>query len=159
MRSTSARRVRGWMKQRRSTGSPCQRVGSTSDILEVHRELTNVRGQIEQIEGRLRYLSNQAALSTISIELIPDVLYQPISVAGWKPQGVPKEALQALIVALQALVNLLIWATIFILPLLIIMLIPLVILLLVIRWWWVRRSRKKGAKKQETAEQQVEKKP
>ncbi len=135
-----------------------QRVGSTSDILEVHRELTNIRGQIEQIEGRLRYLSNQAALSTISIELIPDVLYQPISVAGWEPQGVAKEALQTLIVALQGLVNLLIWGVIFILPLLIIMLIPLVILILVIRWWWTRRSRKKDDKKQKDTEQKVEEK-
>ncbi|RME97108.1 MAG: DUF4349 domain-containing protein, partial [Chloroflexi bacterium] len=78
-----------------------QRVGSTSDILEVQRELTQVRGDIERIEGRMRYLANQAALSTINIELIPDVLYQPITVAGWQPSGVAKEALQSLIDTLQ----------------------------------------------------------
>lgn len=125
-----------------------QRVGSTSDILEVHRELTNIRGQIEQIEGRMRYLANQSALSTINIEITPDVLYQPITVAGWQPTGVAKEALQALISALQGLTNLTIWLVIFALPLLIIFLIPLVLVIMVIRWAWRRRqARPKPAKK------------
>lgn len=123
-----------------------QQLGRTSDILEVHRELTNIRGQIEQIEGRMRYLANRAALSTITVELTPDVLYQPVSVAGWEPQGVAKEALQALVAALQGLVNLLIWLVILVLPLLVIALLPLVLLILIIRWWWQRRqTRKKGA--------------
>lgn len=125
-----------------------QRVGSTSDILEVHRELTNIRGQIEQIEGRMRYLANQAALSTINIDLTPDVLYQPISVAGWEPTGVAKEALQALVAALQGLTNIAIWLVIFALPLLVIFLVPLVVLVLIIRWWWRRRpARSKPVKK------------
>ncbi len=122
-----------------------QRVGKTSDILEVYRELTNIRGQIEQIEGRMRYLANQAALSTVTIELTPDVLYQPVSVAGWEPQGVAKEAVQALVAALQGLVNLLIWVVILVLPLLIIALIPVVILILIIRWWVKRRRARKGS--------------
>jgi hypothetical protein len=117
-----------------------KRVGSTADILEVYRELTSVRGQIEQIQGRLRFLSNQAALSTLTIELIPDVLSQPVSVAGWEPQGTAKEALQALVLALQGLINLLIWVVIFILPLLLIMLIPVVVVVVIIRAWWKRRK-------------------
>jgi hypothetical protein len=120
-----------------------QQLGRTSDILEVHRELTNIRGQIEQIEGRMRYLANQAALSTITVELTPDVLYQPVSVAGWEPQGVAKEALQALVVALQGLVNLLIWLVILVLPLLVIALVPLIAIILIARWWWQRRQARK----------------
>ncbi len=122
-----------------------QRVGSTSDILEVYRELTNVRGQIEEIEGRLRYLANKAVLSTVTIELIPDVLSQPVSVAGWQPQGVAKEAVQTLVVALQGLANLLIWLVIFVLPLLIIFLIPVVVVIWIIRAWWKRYKARKGA--------------
>ncbi|MBI1878079.1 MAG: DUF4349 domain-containing protein [Chloroflexi bacterium] len=122
-----------------------QRVGSTSDILEVYRELTGVRGQIEEIEGRLRYLANKAALSTITIDLIPDVLSQPVSVAGWEPQGVAKEALQALVVALQGLGNVAIWLVIFLLPLLIIFLIPVVIFIWVIRAWWKGHKARKKA--------------
>jgi hypothetical protein len=122
-----------------------QQVGRTSDILEVYRELTNIRGQIEQIEGRLRYLANQSALSTISIELIPDVLSQPVSVAGWEPQGVAKTALQSLITALQGIANLLIWLGIFVLPLLIVLAIPLVIVFFIIRSFWRRYRRRKGS--------------
>jgi hypothetical protein len=125
-----------------------QRVGKTSDILEVYRELTSIRGQIEQIEGRLRYLANQSALSTITIELTPDVLYQPVSVAGWEPQGVAKEAVQALVAALQGLANLLIWVVILVLPLLIIFLIPVVIVIWIIRWWWKRRKARKNTSAQ-----------
>jgi hypothetical protein len=120
-----------------------QRVGSTSDILEVHRELTNIRGQVEQIEGRMRYLANQSALSTITVELTPDVLYQPVSIAGWEPQGVAKEAVQALVAAMQGLVNLLIWLIIFVLPLLIIFLIPVVFVIWLGRTFWKRSKGKK----------------
>jgi flagellar basal body-associated protein FliL len=125
-----------------------RRTGNTSDILEVYRELTNIRGQIEQIEGRLRYLTNQAALSTITIELIPDVLYQPVSVAGWEPRGVAREALQSLVAALQGFVNLGIWLVIFVLPILVILLIPVVVIVLIIRWWWKRRQAKKQVKQE-----------
>jgi hypothetical protein len=118
-----------------------QRTGSTSDILEVYRELTNIRGQIEQIEGRLRYLSNQSALATITINLTPDILYQPISVAGWEPQGVAREAFQALIVALQGLATVLIWLFILGLPLLLIFILVLLVIFWIGRWVW-RRIRK-----------------
>jgi hypothetical protein len=123
-----------------------ERLGSTEDILQVYRELTDIRGQIEQIEGRLRYLSNQAGLSTITVELTPDALYQPVQVAGWQPTGVAKEALQALIFALQGVGNLLIWAVVFILPLLLVFLIPLLLFGLVVRWGWRRyQARRKQA--------------
>jgi hypothetical protein len=122
-----------------------QRTGSTSDILEVYRELTNIRGQIEQIEGRLRYLANQSALSTLTIELIPDILYQPITVAGWQPQGVAREAFQALIVALQGLANLLIWVLILVLPLLLVFILPLMAIIWAGRRWWQRSKARKAA--------------
>lgn len=40
-----------------------------SDALEVQTQLANVRVEIEQIEGRRRFLENQSALSTINITL------------------------------------------------------------------------------------------
>ncbi len=115
-----------------------ERLGTTGDILEVHRELTTIRGQIEQIEGRLRFLADQAALSTITINLTPDVLYQPVQIGGWEPQGVAREALQSLVAALQGLANVLIWFLIFLLPLLVVVLLPLYGLYRLIRWRWKR---------------------
>jgi hypothetical protein len=40
-----------------------------SDALEVQNQLANVRTEIEQLEGRRRFLENQSALSTINITL------------------------------------------------------------------------------------------
>ncbi|MEJ7701891.1 MAG: DUF4349 domain-containing protein [Pyrinomonadaceae bacterium] len=37
---------------------------SVEDALNVQRELADVRGEIEQIEGRKRFLENQSSLST-----------------------------------------------------------------------------------------------
>ncbi|MBV9925695.1 MAG: DUF4349 domain-containing protein [Acidobacteria bacterium] len=42
-----------------------------SDAISVQKELTNVRTEIERVEGRRRFLENQASLSTISVTLEP----------------------------------------------------------------------------------------
>ncbi len=46
-----------------------KRSNSVADALNVQRELSNVRGEIEQIEGRKRFLENQTSLSTIKIRI------------------------------------------------------------------------------------------
>jgi hypothetical protein len=42
---------------------------SVKDTLEVHREITQVRSEIERVEGRRRFLVNQSELSTITLRL------------------------------------------------------------------------------------------
>jgi hypothetical protein len=42
---------------------------TVEDALDVQRQLAEVRGEIEKIEGRKRFLENQASLSTIKIRL------------------------------------------------------------------------------------------
>jgi len=46
-----------------------KRANSVEDALEVQRQLAEVRGEIEKIEGRKRFLENQASLSTTKIRL------------------------------------------------------------------------------------------
>lgn len=41
------------------------------DAIAVQRELTNVRTEIERLEGRRRFLENQSSLSTISVTVQP----------------------------------------------------------------------------------------
>jgi hypothetical protein len=41
--------------------------GKLEDILAVERELSRVRGEIEQMQGRIRYLANVTALSMVTI--------------------------------------------------------------------------------------------
>lgn len=46
-----------------------KRANTVDDALSVQSQLANVRGEIEKIEGRKRFLENQASLSTIKIRL------------------------------------------------------------------------------------------
>ena len=41
--------------------------GSIKDVIEVEQELGRVRGEIEQMQGRLRYLANRTQLATVDI--------------------------------------------------------------------------------------------
>lgn len=43
--------------------------GHLTDILALEKELSRVREEIERIQGRIRYLSNQSAMSTVTIAL------------------------------------------------------------------------------------------
>jgi len=47
------------------------------DIIEVERELARVRSEIEQMEGRLRYLTNQTDLTTVTIFAREQLDYVP----------------------------------------------------------------------------------
>jgi hypothetical protein len=51
--------------------------GKLEDILAVERELSRVRGEVEQMQGRLRYLANQTDLSTVTISASELVDYTP----------------------------------------------------------------------------------
>jgi hypothetical protein len=88
-----------------------------SDVLEVHAQLTEIRGQIEQARGRMRYLSQVADMSSIAMELIPDALAQPVVQPGWQPLAVAKNALRTLLTAAQFAANAAIWLLILGLPL------------------------------------------
>ncbi|MEO6723874.1 MAG: DUF4349 domain-containing protein, partial [Blastocatellia bacterium] len=46
-----------------------KRAQKVSEALEVQTQLAEVRGEIERLEGRRRFLENQAALSTITVTL------------------------------------------------------------------------------------------
>src|SRR5581483_9930731 len=45
------------------------RATTVDQILALQRELTNVRGQIERLQGRQRVLENQTALATITLQI------------------------------------------------------------------------------------------
>ncbi len=43
--------------------------GKLSEILQVERELSRVRGEVEQLQGRIRVLSNLSSLTTVTLTL------------------------------------------------------------------------------------------
>ena len=117
-----------------------ERTSKAEDVLAVHREITNIRGQIEQLKGRMQYLEKMTAMATINVELIPDVLAQPIVVAGWRPTGTAANALRSLVRTLQGIVDAAIWLIIYVLPTLVVIAIPFFILWIIWRRW--KRGRK-----------------
>jgi len=87
--------------------------------LEIFRELTSIRGQIEVLQGQIKYYEEAAALSSIAVDLVGEESLQPIEIGGWKPKGIAKDAIHALIKALQGLGTALIWFGLYCLPFLI----------------------------------------
>ena len=47
------------------------------EILKIREQIKGVRGEIERAEGRLKYLSTMASLSTITLTAREDVPYAP----------------------------------------------------------------------------------
>jgi hypothetical protein len=113
----------------------------TEDVLSVYSQLVSVREQIELIKGQMKYYEQSAALSSISIQLIANAAVQPITIAGWQPKGVAKEALQSLINTLQSLASFGIRFVILYLPVLIIILLPFALII-----WGIRSLVKRGRK-------------
>jgi len=122
---------------------------TVEEALAVNIELSRVEGEIEALKGRMQFLQQSAAFSSINVNITPDALAQPIQVAGWQPTGVAKEAVQALINMLQLLANAAIWLVVFALPVLLVIAIPFVLII-----WLIRRlrNRERAAEAGETAE-------
>lgn len=118
------------------------------DVLNIFDELTYYRGEIELIKGRMQYLEESAALSALTVQIIPKESLQPITIAGWEPKGTIKRAVEQLISTLQRLVDILIWFGIYCLP----FMIPLSIGV----YFLVRFFIKKRAKRKALKEEQVE---
>ena len=91
----------------------------TEAVLAIYRELSSTQQEIEQTKGRMRYLERSAAMATISVHLTPDELSRPVEVAGWRPQGTAKRAIEALIEVFQRLLDAPTWIALVVLPVLI----------------------------------------
>lgn len=88
------------------------------DVLDVTAQLARVRGNIEQLQGRIKYLESQTDMSTISINLSEDSNITVID--SWRPWQVVKDSLNSLVKGLQGFVDLLIRFFVVMLPFLII---------------------------------------
>ena len=111
-----------------------------TDILEVHEQISLIRGQIEQAKGRMRYLSQVTAMSAITLEAVPDAIAQPVVEPGWQPLVVAKDASRALVGVMQSLANAAIWLVIYVVPIF-----GMLALVIVGLWKLSRRSRAREA--------------
>jgi len=105
----------------------------SEEVIEVFNQLVYHREQIEILTGQINYYEEAAALSAISVHVSAEETLQPLEIAGWRPAGVARDALQTLINFFQGFANFLIW--------LIILIIPAGLLILLLLWvvWRVFR--------------------
>jgi SpoVK/Ycf46/Vps4 family AAA+-type ATPase len=116
-----------------------ERTKKAQDILDVYQQLTQLRGEIEKAKGRMRYLSQMSAMSTITLTLVPDAIAKPVVEPGWQPAVVMKDASRALVKTLQGASDAAIWVVIYFGPLLLIVAGALFVV------WRVVRRRGRGA--------------
>ncbi len=89
---------------------------TTEDVMMVFNQLVQVRGEIESVKGQMQYFEQSARLSAVTVELIADAAAQPLEIAGWRPEGTAKAAVETLIRTLQFLADAGIWAVICVVP-------------------------------------------
>ncbi|MGZ9234144.1 MAG: DUF4349 domain-containing protein [Anaerolineales bacterium] len=97
------------------------------EALRINQELANIESQIEQIKGRMNYLNDRSAYSTITINFEPELPvltptptatpYPTATPIPWNPGQTFDDATSTLTVAYQGIASFLIWVVVAVLPL------------------------------------------
>ncbi|MEK7160921.1 MAG: DUF4349 domain-containing protein [Patescibacteria group bacterium] len=108
------------------------------DILNVASRLGEVRGFIEQIQGQLKYLSQQADMASISASLTEEADVEIFGIR-WRPLIIIKQSLREMLAGLQGYVDSMI-GFIFRLPIILLWLATLGLVIFIgwkiARWFW-----------------------
>jgi hypothetical protein len=122
----------------------------TEDVLNVYNQLVSINEQIEMIKGQMKYYEESAALSAISLDIAAESsITPPLSIGGWEPGGVARDAIQALINFGKGLGNVLIYFSLFCLPIIIVLGLPAYFIVRGLLGW---NRRRRAAKKQKAAQ-------
>jgi hypothetical protein len=97
------------------------RAERVEDILAVQSRLDDVRGQIEQLQAQLDALEGQAALSTLTVTLVPRPTPVTTTTEAWDPAAQLDRALASLVGIGQGLLDGLIWFVVVWLPILLVL--------------------------------------
>jgi len=129
---------------------------SVDEALRINQELANIEAQIEQIKGRMNYISDRSAFSTITANFEPELpILTPTptptiaptntprptaTLAPWEPGETLGDAKQTVTVAYRGIFDFLIWLVVAILPIIL----PPALILWVL-WKLLNRKPKGGA--------------
>jgi hypothetical protein len=92
-----------------------------SDILEVQAQITNVRGQIEQLEAQRSDLGDRTAYGTLAVTFqLPLVAAIEVQAQAWDPAAIFDEASASLVGLLQAMAGAGIWLLVVWVPILVV---------------------------------------
>ena len=119
-----------------------ENAANTEEALSIYTQKMQVTEQIEVIKGQIKYYDESVSTSAITIEISSKQSIATLTVAGWKPSGVAKDALEALVKFGKGLVNFLIWFGLYILPIVLVIGLPIYFL---VRWLARRNKTRKQA--------------
>lgn len=111
------------------------KAGKISDVLEVEAQLTNVRGQIEQLTAQLTDISGRADYATLVTTFATVIVAVDVAAKGWDPTVVVDEASASMVGILQELAGAGIWFAIVWLPILVVL-----VIVAVFGMWVARRT-------------------
>ncbi len=96
---------------------------TVDEALRINQELANVEAQIEEIKGRMNYLKDRSAYSTITINfepVLPEIVSTPtptpIPAPGWNPGETFDDAKKSVTSAYQGIMDFLIWFFVVLVP-------------------------------------------
>ncbi len=93
---------------------------NVDEALRINQELSNVEAQIEEIQGRMNYLKDRAAFSTITVNfepVLPELTPTPTPTPNpWNPGETFKDATESVTRAYQGIVDFLIWLLVVFVP-------------------------------------------
>ena len=158
-----ASRLKNLENTERQLNNILEQAEKTEDVMLVFNQLTEIREQIELIKGQMQYYEQSAALSAINIRLIAEETVKPIEIGGWKPEGVVRDAVQALVNFLKGFFEFIVWLVIVFLPaaILIILSVGTVLFVLwrIVRWLWRLLFKGKAKAANAAAKPETESKP
>ena len=96
-----------------------ERAGKLSEVLEVQRELTRTRQEIEIIKGRMKYLDENVKMATVSVDLALSEELLPVPPSEkWRPKYVLlrawKEAIEFWKVISYTVITVIAWAVVWV---------------------------------------------
>jgi len=90
-----------------------EKATNVNDILKIYDSLSQIRGEIEQIKGRMQYLEQTSSMALITASLEPAASSEPLVGIGWSALEALKSAIRGIITFGQWLATGAIWLLIF----------------------------------------------
>ena len=78
---------------------------TVEEALMVNQQLTDLQGQIEQARGRIQFLQESVAYSTINVDLNPEIIFTLSDPESWSPRIAASRAWHDLLVFAQGLAD------------------------------------------------------
>jgi hypothetical protein len=89
------------------------RANTIDEILKIDGALSNVRTQIEQLQGQVNSISARTQFSTITVSITPAVVPVGSTPSTWDPAKTVAQALATLAAVLRGLADVAIWMLVF----------------------------------------------